>query len=317
MDASNYWIWWTVGSVLSLVLIAYLLLEYIAWLERTQVVAVPAGLRFLAHDLQVEMQRGKKRVIVQTQRGHYKQQAHNGVAANEKSGALTATFDAYGLRISATPEMRPATDKDAPRPSGLYTLAFDSTQDQSSLHIERIPSVVAADFDNFSQQVILWIEKLEARKAEQDQAAAAAAAAAATAAEASQQNSATVELTADAQVAAWRKRAGFSGTSSEIGLDDKGRVNWFIDLDPTGRVTLHADNRTVHTSLLGAELISLGGELEVAVRDEFWSEEHHTLARFRILKGRSPDERRAWKERLEILRNQLQVKAEARRAALQ
>jgi len=315
MDASNYWIWWIVGSVLSLVLIAYLLLEYIAWLERTQVVAVPAGLRFVARALQVEMQRGKKRVIVQAQRGHYNQQARNGVPALEKTGALTATFEAQGLRFSSTPEMNPGTGKDAPHPSGLYTLAFNSTEDQSSLRIERVPSAVAADFEHFSQQVVLWIERLEARKAEQDQAAAAAAAAAAaTAAAASQQSNPSVELTADAQVAAWRKRAGFSGTSSEIGLDDKGRVSWFVDLDPTGRITLHSNSRTVHTTLQGAEFISLGGELEVAVRDEFWSEEHHTLARFRILKGRSPDERRAWKERLELLRNQLEAQSHARHA---
>ena len=77
----------------------------------------------------------------------------------------------------------------------------------------------------------------------------------------------------------------------------------------TGRITLHANNRTIHTTLAGASIASLGGELEVGVRDDYWSEDEPELRTFRILKGLPPDERRAWKERMEILRDNLRQAA--------
>jgi hypothetical protein len=116
-------------------------------------------------------------------------------------------------------------------------------------------------------------------------------------------------LSPEQQVAQWRKAAGFAGTSSEIGLNEKGGILWYVDLCPTGRITLHSDKRTIHTNLLGASITSLGGELEVGVRDDYWSEEEPELRRFRILKGLPPDERRAWKERMEILRDEMRVAA--------
>jgi hypothetical protein len=39
----------------------------------------------------------------------------------------------------------------------------------------------------------------------------------------------------------------------------------------------------------------------VAVRDDYWTEDDPRLVAFRILGGASPDLRRAWKERLDIL----------------
>jgi hypothetical protein len=107
-----------------------------------------------------------------------------------------------------------------------------------------------------------------------------------------------------AQIAHWRQVAGFSG-NSEVGYAENGKIDWFIDLDPRGRITLHADRRTIHTTLLGATVSSLAGELEVGVRDDYWSEAEPELKSFRLFKGAHSDVRRAWKERLEILCDKL------------
>ena len=311
---TDFWVWWALGCLLGLGVLVYLAMEYLAWLERTFVAVVPGGLRFVARGLQMEMQRGKERVLVQTQHGHYRQSARKGAPGakpEEQSGAFNVGFPAHGLRISIAPEMRAAKGKgqSGDVPSGRYTLQFESKEDDSHLRIEKVPQRVAADFDNFARQASVWIEKLEERRQARLEDEAAQLAAAEQAAQAKTGGAgaagAAPALTPDAQVALWRKNAGFSGSSSEIGLDEKGNIVWFVDLDANGRITLHSDKRTVHTTLAGAEFISLGGELEVAVRDDFWSEADPKLHRFRILKGRTPDERRAWKERMEILRGQL------------
>lgn len=312
MNAFNDTIWWGLGAIAALLVAGYLVMEYIAWLERTEVLMVPAGLRFVARGLQVEMQRSKARVIVQTEKGHYTQQADPQSPPKETQGALTATFDALGLRIKVAPEVQKLPGTEGEQATGYCSLFFDGTQVHSRLQIDRVPRKVAVEFEQFAGQAALWIEKLEARKAEQEQAQAEAEAEAQAAADAAAAKKAAKlagkdvpSMTPDAQVALWRKAAGFSGISSEIGLDDKGGILWYVDLNGDARITLHSDRRTVHTTLAGAEIKSLGGELEVAVRDDFWSPNEPELRRFRILKGRSPDERRAWKERLEILRNQI------------
>jgi hypothetical protein len=85
-----------------------------------------------------------------------------------------------------------------------------------------------------------------------------------------------------------------------------------VDLGTDGRITLHADKRTIHATLLGAEIASLGGELEIGVRDDYWTEDEPGLRVFRVFKGLPPNERRAWKERLEILRDSLRKNASTR-----
>ena len=196
----------------------------------------------------------------------------------------------------------------------VRTLQFEHLEEHSQLQIDRVPLAVATQFDIFAKQAQLWIERLEERRAQEAQALAEAQEAQAQAElEYAQKRNpgSKSDISPDAQIALWRKNAGFSGTSSEVGLDEKGGISWYVDLDPEGRITLHADRRTIHTTLLGAELASLGGELEVSVRDDYWTEDDPKLVRFRILKGRSPDERRAWKERMEILRNQLQFQSQS------
>jgi hypothetical protein len=83
-------------------------------------------------------------------------------------------------------------------------------------------------------------------------------------------------------------------------LDGKGGIEWFIDLDATGRITLHSGKQTAHTTLKGATITSLGGELEINVLDAEGNPDPHS---FRVLKNMPPDVRRAWKERLEMLRD--------------
>jgi hypothetical protein len=62
--------------------------------------------------------------------------------------------------------------------------------------------------------------------------------------------------------------------------------------------------------LRGAKIVSLGSELEVSVRDDYWTEEEPTLSRFQILQGIPPNERRTWKDRLERARDAFDGKAD-------
>jgi hypothetical protein len=99
--------------------------------------------------------------------------------------------------------------------------------------------------------------------------------------------------------------AGFTGSASDVRIDKEGRIEWFIDMNNDGKITLHSDKRTITTTLAGAAIQSVGGELEIGVRDEYWSEAEPELRLFRVLKGTSSDVRRAWKERLEVMRDSL------------
>lgn len=109
------------------------------------------------------------------------------------------------------------------------------------------------------------------------------------------------EARAAAQIAKWREAAGFKGNASEVSTEPNGDIRWFIDLGSGGRAILHANKRTFIGSLRGSVVDSLGGELELGVRDDYWTEDEPRLVTFRILGGASPDLRRAWKERLDIV----------------
>ena len=85
------------------------------------------------------------------------------------------------------------------------------------------------------------------------------------------------------------------------GVGPGGKVVWFVDLEPTGKVILHSNGKTFHGSLKGAKITSLAGELEVGVRDALWSEDEPALSNFYIMAGAKSEVRLAWKERLEIL----------------
>jgi hypothetical protein len=320
MSASNEWLWWLLGALASVGVLVYAVFEYLKWVERTQVYQLATGLSFVAHGFQVETHRASKKILVKTGQGQYTQAATESMPAQEKAGALQVSLSALGLRMDVTPVMREAgqgatADGVATQvPTGQCSIRFDNSDEKTTVIIPHVSAKVGQAFAEFARPIAVWIDKLEERRAKEeaakpkpaevaeDQAAAEAAAEA-------KDSAINTELTTEAQVAQWRKSAGFTGTSSDIGLDDKGKIVWFIDLDPTGRIILHSERRTAFSNLLGAEFVSLGGELEVTVRDTFWTEAEPEMQSFRVLKGRSPDERRAWKERLEILRGESQTAA--------
>ena len=190
--------------------------------------------------------------------------------------------------------------------------------------IEDVPLPVARAFQSFASQMGLWIERVEQRvhldreaeqrkKEEEAAAQAAAEAAALRAAEKAAGKGApkedyshnvTDEIRQERinkQIAALRASAGFKGNSSEFGADPGGKLQWFIDLEPAGRVILQSGGRSFHGSLKGAKITALTGELELGVRDALWTEEEPMLSNFNIMAGAKPEIRLAWKERLEIL----------------
>lgn len=313
MSASNEWQWWLLGGLVCLGLLAYAAFEYSLWLERTQTYRLANGLRFVAHGFQIETNKTDKRIWIKSTHGHYAKVQTETKAAVEQSGNLRVHLSATGLRMRVAPVLK-AASQTAPTQCSIH---FESAQEQVRLSIPYVPIKVGEAFTEFWRQIAVWIEKMEERRAQEE---AAKASAEATASEEGQgtggddkEANANSALTVDEQVAQWRKVAGFKGTSSDIGLDEQGKIVWFIDLDATGRVILHSDKKTAIANLLGAQLVSLGNELEVTVRDECWTEKEPETRSFRVLKGRSPDERRAWKERMEILRGQLQASTKAGR----
>lgn len=309
MNASNELLWWLLGGFAGLGLLVYATFEYLHWLERTQVYKLANGLRFVAHGFQVEAHRTDKKISINTTRGHYTKVQTETTQVLEQSGPLNVSLSAMGLRMRVEPVLKHASQAAATQ----CTIHFEGAEEQVTLVIPSVPIKVGDAFTAFSRQIAVWIEKMEERRAKEEAAKASAEAAAeaeGSGAEGSDDEAdAQSALTVDEQVAQWRKVAGFKGTSSDIGLDDQGKILWFIDLDATGRVILHSNKRTAIANLLGAQLTSLGNELEVTVRDEFWTEAEPETRSFRVLKGRSPDERRAWKERMEILRGQLEASA--------
>jgi hypothetical protein len=185
------------------------------------------------------------------------------------------------------------------------------------VRLQGLPAPVAQSFQAFASRLTIWAdrltkfaeqEKAQAEQAEQD-AAAAALEAQPKVVEASEAASAEQEadsLDFTGQIAKWRKTAGFSGQYSEVGTHDKGGVNWFIDLDPDGRITLHGNKRTVFTTLHGASITALPKAIEIGVRDEYWSD-GDPLLMFQVLQGSPPNERQHWQELLEAAQNRADI----------
>eukprot|EP01030_Chromulinospumella_sphaerica_P023502 gene23502-23535_t len=309
MSGQMDWIWWSLGAIFVTAVAAYLYVELQAYWLRTTVVKIPGGHRFEAHGFSVDMLKGAGKVRVKARNAHYSQQAKGEQAAMEKSGALDVTFDALGLRIELSRMVRsvnnPKPGQETTRPTGWHSMAFQSTEEDAVLRLDHVPTKVADQFISFAKQIQVWVERLEhQRKARQeaDDAAKREAEEAAAARAILKARGKAVSMPPEEQIAQWRRVAGFTGSSSEVGLDGKGGIEWFVDLDASGRITLHSGKQTAHTTLKGATITSLGGELEINVLDAEGNPDPHS---FRILKNMPPDVRRAWKERMEILRDSL------------
>ncbi|WNO05023.1 hypothetical protein [Rhodoferax mekongensis] len=303
------WIWWSLGTVFVLSLGAYLYAELQAFWLRTTVSKIPGGQRFEAHGFSVDMLKGAGKVRVKARKAHYSQKANDKQTAMEKTGPLDVTFDALGLRIELSRMVRtinnPKPGQDPTLPTGWHSMAFQATEEDAVLRLDHVPTKVADQFIGFAKQIQVWVERLEHQRTarlEAEEAAKREAEEAAAIRAAAKAKGKAVAMPPEEQIAQWRRVAGFTGTNSEIGLDGKGGIEWFIDLDATGRITLHSGKQTAHTTLRGATITSLGGELEINVLDADGNQDPHS---FRVLKNMPPDVRRAWKERLEMLRDSL------------
>lgn len=318
--------WWWIAGLLTPVAIAvlgfYAYVEQQARLLKTRSGPIPGGLRFEANGWSVEVQRAAQQVQVKTRMGHYTREPLAGGAGQEQRGPLTAALPAPGLHIEVTRAAPPEPGEPA-LPKGLCSVVFRASDETAFaaaektggerhvLRLEGVPEPVAANFQQFAGQIRVWVEKLDHNlglqmqlRQQRAEAEAAAQARALARAQKAEEQPPQPDLEPAAQIALWRKAAGFSGTS-DVGYTEDGKIDWFIDLDPRGRITLHADRHTLHTTLLGATIASLAGELEVAVRDDYWSEAEPELQSFRLFKGAHSDVRRAWRERLEILCDKL------------
>ena len=315
--------WWALGVSAVLGGSVYLFIEYQAYLLRTSVISVPGGLRFVSQGLTVESRHAGKEIKVTTKNGRYARQPLAGDDEEVQAGPLAVTLSAIGLQIEVARISVKDAGGDKAEATGFSRIVFAATDeplqialgrsggDRSELRIDRVPDAIAVDFQQFANGLRAWIEKVEqqlaAKVAEQRQQELEAAAAAAGLTVEPEEDPTTPlseadrEARATAQLEKWRAAAGFKGTSTEMHYDNRGQMVWLIDLAPTGKVILHADKRTFHGSLKGATVNGFGSELEVAVRDDYWSEDDPRLVAFRILGGSKPESRRAWKERLEQL----------------
>jgi len=338
MDMSGFFplLWWTLGGATVVGAAVYLFMEYQAYLLRTKVINIPGGLRFVSQGFAVEVRHAAKEILVLAKEGLYKRQPLPDGDEQIQSGALSVSLAAAGLRIEvARISVKDGEDGEAV-PTGSSRIVFAASDEplrkaqgkkaseRSELRLDQVPDTIASDFQQFANGLRAWIDKIEhrlaAELAAQRQREEEAATAAAGLAPVEPVEDLSVPLTeeerkarAHAQLEKWRTAAGFNGTSTEMQFDDRGRMVWLIDLDPSGRVILHAGKRTFHGSLKGATVTGIGAEMEIAVRDDYWSEDEPQLLAFRVLTGAAPEVRRAWKERLDILIQSLGGNAGQRR----
>lgn len=326
MDMSGFFplLWWSLGGATVLGGGIYLFMEYQAYLLRTKVINVPGGLRFVSQNFAVEVRHAAKEIMVVAKDARVVRQALPDGEEQVQTGALTVTLAAAGLRIEVARVSVKDVEADKVMPTGVCRIVFAASDERqrqaqgkkeasqrTELRLDQIPDPIATDFQQFANGLRAWIEKIEqrlvAQAAEQRrQEEIEAAKAAGVAAEVAEDPSVPLtdeerQARATLQLEKWRREAGFKGNATEMHVDARGRIEWLIELDPTGRAILHAGDRTFHGSLKGATVTGIGSEIEVAVRDDYWSEDDPQLVAFRVLSGATPEVRRAWKERLDIL----------------
>ena len=314
-------LWWALGGAAVLGGSFYLYVEYQAYLLRTSVSSVPGGLRFVAQGLTVESRHSTKEIKITTKNGHYLRLPLAGGDEEVQTAALDVTLTAIGMQIEVSRIATKDPQGGPAKATGFSRIVFVATDKplnkamgrsggyRSEVRLDHVPDAIATQFQQFANGLRAWIAKVEQqlaaqvadqRKREQDEAALAAGLVEEPEEDASVPLSeAEREARANAQLEKWRAIAGFKGTSTDMKFDERGRIVWLIDLHPSGNVILHAAKRTFHGSLKGATANGFGSQLEVAVRDDYWSEDDPQLMAFRILDGSKPESRRAWKERLD------------------
>ena len=329
------------GTFISIVLVLaavaaaliYAYMEYQVRMLRTTATKQAGGLLFTSKFLTVGTRNASQEVVVNAPMGRYAVEAVAADLARLPKKELAVVLPAVGLACDVKADSSTTAGKTADRCTVTFT-ASDATKLQALglpatpaavVVVDNVPLPVARAFQSFAAQMALWIERVEQRvhqerEAEQrrkEEAAAAQAAADAAALRAAEKAAGKSNASKDdyghpvsdeirqqrinQQIAALRASAGFKGNSSEFGADPGGKLLWFVDLEPTGRVILKSGNRSFNGSLKGAKITTLSGELEVGVRDALWTEEESALSNFKILAGAKSEIRLAWKERLEIL----------------
>lgn len=322
--------WWALGAAALLGGVVYLYMEYQAHLLRTRVEAIPGGMRFVANGFSVELHQSTKtiKVIAAKNATHFMNPPGAGEPQVE-TGACAMDLPGTGLVIDVSRVSVVGSEGQEATPTGWSRITFlaygkpiktaakakgdgkPAPPPVHTLRLDQIADPVAQDFHAFANRLRVWIDKLDAQWEAQEEARRLREQEEASKAKGLEQvitddpGHPLTEQERDARVGAqiekWRAAAGFKGSSTEVSYDARGIIDWLIDLDPTGKVILHAGKRTFYGSLRGATVVGIGNELEVAVRDDFWTEDDPRLAAFRVLGGTHAEVRRAWKERLDLV----------------
>ncbi len=322
-----------IGTVLVLAVVAaaliYGYMEYQVRMLRTTATKLAGGLLFTSKFLTVGTRNATQEVVVNARMGRHAVEAAAADLAHLTKKELAVVLPAIGLVCDVKVDSAHRAGKTADRCTITFT-ASDAAKllalglpaaPAAVVVIDDVPLPVARAFQSFAGQMGLWIERVEQRvhlerealQRRKDDEAAAQTAADAAAQRALGKASKTKDdystpvsdeerrARIDKQVDILRKAAGFKGTSAEIGADPGGKIQWYIELEPSGKVILQSSGRSFYGSLKGAKLTTLAGELELGVRDALWTEEDSALSNFLILSGAKSEIRLAWKERLEIL----------------
>lgn len=302
-----------------------------AKLLETRTIEIPGGLRFEAHAFSVEMHQTDKCVKVSAQPGTMQVKAlHEDGTEHNQDGVSPLTLPAAGLSVAVVRTPVASEGRSGGQATNTFDIVFNAAGELSAepdagghttatvVRLQGLPAPVAKSFQAFASRLTIWADKVtkfaaqdkaQALQAAQD--AATAALEAQTKAEAEQAapvEEETNSLDLAGQIAKWRKTAGFSGQYSEVSTHNKGGINWFIDLVPDGRITLHCNKRTVFTTLHGATITAVPKAIEIGVRDEYWFDGDPLMV-FQVLEGSPPNERRQWQEWLEAARNRADVSA--------
>lgn len=325
---TNQFILIVAGAAVLIGGLLYAYMEYQVRMLRTEAIKLPGGLRFASRFFNVETRQGSQDIQITAPQGRVKAGPGGQETVRAAQGPVSIVLPAVGFMSKVTNSVTASG-----APTGLCCVTLSSPDEaqlkalglpitpMTTVLIDGVPVPVAQNFQAVFRQISLWIERVEQRvKVEEElaekrrqHAAAAAAFAEATAKdEAARANEPKEDLSiplseeerkarADKQLDVWRAAAGFRGTSSELSIDPRGKVIWFVEVDNKGMVLLHSNKRTFHGSLQGAKITSMTGELEIGVRDAFWTEEDPRLSTFTLFSGSKPETRLAWKERLEIL----------------
>ena len=312
-------LWWSLGGVAVFVGGFLLYLEYGAMQLRTRVQPVPGGLRFVAHDFSVESLTSARELKVKAGKNARYHREHKVLGETEdKIAPLNVTLPLAGLRIEVMRlSLKSPEEGAAPAATGFSRILITSSDEllntlqgrppgaRTELRLDRVHDRIAEDFNRFANGVHFAVEKVEKQLLAQAEAEAALPPppsaedlAAAAEADAAAQAPIDPKARAEEQLAQWRAAAGFTGTHTDYALDEVGKIAWLIDLDPAGRVILHANQRSFYGSLRGASVTVLASDMEVSVRDAYWTKEDPRLVAFRIMAGKPMDEQRAWKQRL-------------------